>query len=127
MLETSNRVVKDLLRISRSLAEEHYAEHRGKPFYEGLVRYIMSGPVIAMVLSGEEAVAVTRAVVGKTDPRQSPPGTIRGDFGMSIRKNIIHASDSGESARREISLFFGETDIQTYTRIDEMWLYSNEG
>jgi nucleoside-diphosphate kinase len=94
--------------ISRELAERHYAEHKGKPFYSGTVTYITSGPVVVAILEADDAVARARALMGKTDPAQSEPGTIRGDFGESIDRNTIHGSDSPESAQREILLFFGE-------------------
>lgn len=113
--------------ISKDLASTHYAEHKGKPFYDGLVKYINSGPVVSMVLMGDEAVSVVRTIVGTTNPKVAPPGSIRGDFGMDTSRNIVHASDSKESAEREISLFFRELDIQNYTKIDEMWLYQQEG
>jgi nucleoside-diphosphate kinase len=96
--------------ISRALAEKHYAEHNGKPFYPSLVEYITSGPVVVAILEGENAVAEARALMGPTDPAKAPPGTIRGDFGESIDRNTIHGSDSVESARREIALFFGDDE-----------------
>ena len=112
-----------MIRVPSELALVHYAEHEGKPFYESLIRYITSGPVIAMVVTGEDVVNVVRTIVGITDPKKAAPGTIRGDFGMQVSMNIIHASDSNESAQREIGLFFRETEILTYSKIDEMWLY----
>jgi nucleoside-diphosphate kinase len=96
--------------ISRALAEKHYAEHKDKPFYPSLVDYITSGPVVVAILEGENAVAEARALMGPTDPQKAPPGTIRGDFGESIDRNTIHGSDSPESARREIALFFGDDE-----------------
>ncbi len=113
-----------MIRVSHELAEKHYEEHKGKPFYGGLVRYITSGPVVAMVFAGDRAVSVVRSIVGETDPGKASPGTIRGDFGMEISRNLVHASDSDDSAVREISIYFQETEILNYTRIDEMWLYS---
>jgi nucleoside-diphosphate kinase len=96
--------------ISRALAEKHYAEHKEKPFYPSLVEYITSGPVVVAILEGENAVAEARALMGPTDPAKAPPGTIRGDFGESIDRNTIHGSDSADSARREIALFFGDDE-----------------
>jgi nucleoside-diphosphate kinase len=96
--------------ISRSLAERHYAEHKGKPFYDSLVNYITSGPVTVAMLEGEDGIARARALMGPTDPAKATPGTIRGDFGESIDRNTIHGSDSLESARREIELFFGSDE-----------------
>jgi nucleoside-diphosphate kinase len=116
-------VAMKMLRISRELAERHYGEHKGKPFYEPLVGFITSGPVVAMVLEGENAVQVVRDMMGKTDPQKSAPGTIRADMGMSMSRNVIHGSDSDASAEREIGLFFRPEDLVGYARIDEAWLY----
>jgi len=99
------------LRIDRELAERHYAEHAGKPFFESLVRFITSGPVVAMVWEGREAVSVARAMMGATDSAQAAPGTIRGDFSLSKEENVVHGSDSPESAAREIALFFREDEL----------------
>jgi len=99
------------LHIDRALAERHYAEHIGKPFFEALVAFITSGPVVAMVWEGREAVAVARAMMGVTDSAQATPGTIRGDFSLSKEENIVHGSDGQESAAREISLFFREDEL----------------
>ncbi len=116
-------VAMKMLNVSKDLAERHYAEHREKPFFQSLVDYITSGPVVAMVVEGKNAVKVVRTLVGATNPQDALPGTIRGDFGMDIGRNVIHASDSLESAEREISLFFKPEEIVEYTRIDEDWLY----
>ena len=94
--------------VTREQAEANYAEHEGKPFYTGLVAYITSGPVVKMVLSGPEAVMACRKLMGATNPRDAAPGTIRGDFGLTLDANIIHGSDSPESAVREIEIFFGD-------------------
>ncbi len=99
------------LRIDRSLAERHYAEHAGKPFFESLVGFITSGPVVAMVWEGRDAIAVARAMLGLTDAAQAAPGTIRGDFSLSKEQNIVHGSDGPQSAVREIGLFFGEHEL----------------
>jgi nucleoside-diphosphate kinase len=98
------------LTISRELAELHYAEHKGKPFYPSLVDYITSGPVTVAILEGDDAIARARELMGPTDPAKATPGTIRGDFGESIDRNTIHGSDSPASAQREISLFFGDVE-----------------
>ncbi len=111
-----------LMRVSRSLAESYYAEHKGKPFYEPLMAYITSGPVIAMVLEGDGAVAIVRKMMGKTNSAEAEPGTIRGDFALTIGRNVIHGSDSLESAKREIGFFFKPEELQEYKRIDEAWL-----
>lgn len=96
-----------MLTIDRALAERHYAEHVGKPFFPDLAAFITSGPVLAMEWQGEEAVGVARALMGVTDPRKAAPGTIRGDFGLVTTENIVHGSDSPASAGRELDLFFG--------------------
>ncbi len=97
-----------LLRLPRELAEEHYAEHREKPFFRTLVEFITSGECVVAVVEGEGAIQAVRALMGPTDPLAAPPGTIRGDFGLEITANLVHGSDSPESARREIALFFPE-------------------
>ncbi|HEU4526988.1 MAG TPA: nucleoside-diphosphate kinase [Actinomycetota bacterium] len=96
-----------MMRIDRSLAEEHYGEHREKPFFGDLVEFITSGPVVVARLEGEGAIDVWRTMMGPTDPASAPAGTIRGDFGLIITENIVHGSDSPESADRELKLFFG--------------------
>jgi nucleoside-diphosphate kinase len=100
-----------MLRIDRGMAESHYREHKGKDFYDKLVEYTLSGPVIAMILEGEDAVALVRRLAGPTDVREAPPGTIRGDYAARTRLNIVHASDSSENAARETTLFFKEEEI----------------
>jgi nucleoside-diphosphate kinase len=100
-----------LLRMDRSLVEAHYAEHLGRDFYDKLVEYTLSGPVIAMILEGEEAIALVRRLAGPTNLLEAPPGTIRGDYAARTRLNIVHASDSPASAEREIALFFRAGEI----------------
>jgi len=95
-----------LLKITRALAQQHYAEHKGKPFFGDLVSFITSGPVLALAVRGESAVSVVRAMMGATDPLDSAPGTIRGDFALELSENIVHGSDSKASAKRELALFF---------------------
>jgi nucleoside-diphosphate kinase len=97
----------ELAQLTREQAAANYAEHAGKPFYESLVAYVTSGPVVRMVISGPDAVAACRKLIGATDPKNAAPGTIRGDFGLIMDANIIHGSDSAESAEREIAIFFG--------------------
>ena len=116
-------VAAKFMRIDEELASKHYGEHIGKPFYEPLVKFITSGPVLAMVWEGEDSITTVRTVVGITNPADAGPGTIRGDYGMTTGRNIIHASDSPESAKREINLFFQENEVLDYTRIDEVWIY----
>lgn len=94
-------------KLARETAEANYAEHVGKPFYEGLIGYVTSGPVVRMVLSGTGAVSIARKLIGATNPAEAAPGTIRGDFGLELDANVIHGSDSPASADREISIFFG--------------------
>ncbi|WP_219839028.1 nucleoside-diphosphate kinase [Paenibacillus sp. R14(2021)] len=96
----------ELLTINRELAEQHYSDLKAKPFFEELVRYLISGPVCAMIWQGEHAIENARSLIGKTNPVEAAPGTIRGDFAMEIAANIVHGSDSAASAAREISLFF---------------------
>ena len=97
----------ELDELTREQAAANYAEHEGKPFYEGLISYITSGPVVKMVVSGPEAVKVCRKLMGATNPAEAAPGTIRGDFGLVLDENIVHGSDSPESAQREVGIFFG--------------------
>ena len=112
-----------MIKISTELAKEHYAEHKGKPFFNNLVDFITSGPVVAMVVEGKNAIKVVRNLVGATNPAEAAPGTIRGDFGLDVGRNIVHASDSPSSAEREISLFFKPEEIVEYEKVDEKWIY----
>jgi nucleoside-diphosphate kinase len=96
------------MQMTRTLAEQHYAEHEGKPFFEELVEFITSGPLVAMVLQGESAIKAARQVIGATNPLEATTGSIRGDFAIAVGQNMVHGSDSPESAAREVSLFFGE-------------------
>jgi len=118
-------IAMKMLHVSISQAKEHYAVHKGKPFYDGLIKYITSGPVVAMVVEGKDAVKVTRKIVGSTNPLDASPGTIRGDFALEIGRNIIHAADSPENAIKEYSIYFSDEDFVDYSRIDEQWLYEN--
>ncbi|ADY54583.1 nucleoside diphosphate kinase [Syntrophobotulus glycolicus DSM 8271] len=111
-----------LLSVSRELAEEHYAEHKGKGFFEPTVSYIMSAPVVAMVWEGPEAVALCRTMMGATNPKNADPGSIRGSYAVDISRNIIHGSDSVESAVREIALYFKSEEILDYAKAGEEWL-----
>ncbi|WP_100010796.1 nucleoside-diphosphate kinase [Lentibacillus sediminis] len=112
-----------LMNITDELAKTHYGEHKDKPFFGELVDFITSGPVFAMVWEGENVIGTAREMMGKTNPQEAAPGTIRGDFGVTVGKNIIHGSDSAESASREISLFFDQADILSYTKQDSEWIY----
>ncbi len=111
-----------LMQISPALAERHYAVHKGKPFYEGLIRYITSGPVVLMVLSGPRAIAVCRKLMGKTFGFEAEPGSIRGDFGLSTTYNLVHGSDSPQSAAEEIAIYFKPEEILDYRTTDADWL-----
>ncbi len=111
------------LKLDEELARLHYAEHANKPFFQSLIAFITSGPVIAMVVEGKNAVQSIRKMIGVTDPQNSSPGTIRGDYALETGRNIVHASDSPESAKREIALYFKEGELISYKRIDEDWIY----
>ena len=112
-----------LMQVDRALAERHYGEHAGKPFYEGLVGYITACPIVAAVLEGTDAVEAVRSSMGKTNPRDAAPGTIRGDFGLEIGRNLIHGSDSPASAEREVALFFDAKELQSYRRDVDKWVF----
>ena len=107
------------LMISEDLAKTHYGEHSDKPFFNDLISYITSGPVFAMVLEGDDVISLVRKMVGATNPKEADIGTIRGDYGIDTGRNIVHASDSEESAQREINLFFDETEFCDYELPDE--------
>ena len=109
--------------IARDTAETHYGEHKGKPFYAGLIDYITSGPVLAMVWEGDGAVAVCRQMMGKSNPKDAAPGTIRGDYAVDMGRNIIHGSDSPESAAREIGIFFTPDELVGFERAVDAWVY----
>ncbi|AEN05851.1 nucleoside-diphosphate kinase [Halolamina sp.] len=113
------------MQISQELAEEHYGEHSDKPFFDGLVEFITSSPVFAMVWEGGDATRQVRHMVGETDPADSPPGSIRGDLGLDLGRNVIHASDHEDpgSNEREIDLFFDEEELVDYERATDGWLY----
>jgi nucleoside-diphosphate kinase len=116
-------VAMKLTRMTEEKARELYSIHKGKSFFAELIAYVSSAPIIVMVFEGEDAVKVTRRLVGDTDPKLASPSTIRGDFAMSPAKNIIHAADSCENAQRETSIFFKKNEIFAYLRCDEDWLY----
>ncbi|MCP8968756.1 nucleoside-diphosphate kinase [Ectobacillus ponti] len=112
-----------LMQVSKETAEKHYAEHAERPFFGELVDFITSAPVFAMVWQGEGVIATARQMMGKTNPKEALPGTIRGDFGVTVGKNIIHGSDSPESAEREIAIFFTEEEIAAYSKLINEWVY----
>ena len=111
-----------LMQVSQELANEHYGEHVGKPFFEGLVSFITSGPIVVMAVQGNGAVGIVRKTMGATNPAESPPGTVRGDYGIDIGRNLVHGSDSVESAKREVALFFEESELVDYTRATDPWI-----
>jgi nucleoside-diphosphate kinase len=113
-----------LFQPPRALVEEHYAVHRAQPFYASLVEFMTSGPVIAAVLEGPGAIAVVRKLVGATHGQQAEAGTIRGDFGLDQRYNLVHASDGPETAKKEIALFFKPEELVRYERVTERWIAS---
>ncbi len=112
-----------LMKVSRELAEQHYDVHREKKFFAGLVDFITSGPLVAMVWEGEGVVAAARKMIGATNPLTSEPGTIRGDYGVSIGRNIIHGSDAIETAQREISLWFKQEELVGWSPSLTSWIY----
>ena len=111
-----------LVKINREMADRHYAEHIGKPFFDGLVKFITSSPVVAMAVRGENAVGVVRVLMGETDPKTASPGTVRGDLGLSIGMNLIHGSESIESAERELEIYFESSEIIDYQRTMDEWI-----
>ena len=111
-----------LLQAGRDLAEKHYAVHKGKPFYESLLQFLTSGPTVAMVWQGREAVSVARNLIGPTDGAKAPPGTIRGDFALSVQNNLIHGSDSPDNAALEIALWFQPGELVNFPACDQAWI-----
>lgn len=109
------------LQMSQELAEQHYAVHAARPFYQSLVSYITSGPVVAMVWEGKDAIAAARSTMGATNPVAAAPGTIRGDLGMEIGRNLVHGSDSPENAEKEVNLFFSEAELVAWARSTDPW------
>ncbi len=111
------------IQVGRPLAEEHYAIHKGKSFYEGLVNYIVSGPVVAMVLEGTKAVEAARMTIGATNPAGAAAGTIRGDLGLEIGRNLVHGSDSVENGEKEIALWFKPEELTSWKRSNDPWIF----
>jgi nucleoside-diphosphate kinase len=115
-----------LMQVTREMAEEHYGEHREKPFFKGLVDFITSGPIVAMAWEGNNVVESARKMMGATNPKDSAPGTIRGDFAVDLGRNIIHGSDSVASAERELKIFFNANELVSgWNRTTESWIYEN--
>ncbi|MFC5403811.1 nucleoside-diphosphate kinase [Cohnella soli] len=115
-------VAAKLMNVSLERAERHYAEHKGKDFYERLLQFITAGPVFAMVWEGDQAVGLTRAMIGKTNALEAAPGTIRSDFAIHTNFNLIHGSDSPENAAREIGIFFNEEELLSYDKAIQVWI-----
>ncbi len=111
-----------LMQMDQSLAHRHYEAHVGKGFFPGLVSFITSGPLVALVLEGKDAVTIVRATMGDTNAAKAVPGTVRGDFAIDIGRNLIHGSDSPEAAQREIAIFFKESEVLTYRRDTDPWI-----
>ena len=111
-----------LMRVTENLAREHYGEHVGKPFFDGLLTFITSSPVVAIAVDGDGAIAIVRNMMGETNPAKAAPGTIRGDFGVDFGLNIVHGSDGPESAERELLLFFSEHELIDYDRPIQQWV-----
>ncbi len=111
-----------LVHVDEALARRHYAEHDGKPFFAGLVDYITSSPLVAAVLEGPDAIAAARQTMGATRPTEAAPGTIRGDLGLDVGRNLVHGSDGPESAEREIALFFGDEPLPSWQRDTDRWI-----
>jgi nucleoside-diphosphate kinase len=118
-------VAAKFVSIGRELAERHYAVHRGKPFYDGLITYITSAPVMAMVWEGPNAVAAVRQTMGATRPIEAAPGSIRHDFGLEVGRNLTHASDSPETASEEISLWFRPDELVSWSRDVDRWIFES--
>ena len=114
-----------LMHVDDALARRHYAEHDGKPFFAGLVDYITSSPLVAAVLEGPDAIAAARQTMGATRPTEAAPGTIRGDLGLEVGRNLVHGSDGPESAAREIALFFGEEPLPSWQRDTDPWIFED--
>ena len=115
-------VAMKMMSIDDALARKHYEAHVGKSFFAGLIEFITSGPIVAMVVEGEGAVGLVRGIMGATDPQDAAPGTVRGDLAVSVGQNLIHGSDSPESAAREIELFFAPEEVLSYSREVDRWI-----
>jgi nucleoside-diphosphate kinase len=115
-----------MVRVDRAFAEQHYAVHRGKPFFEGLLDFITSGPLVAIALEGPNAIAIVRAMVGATRPHEAAPGSIRGDLAVETAQNLVHASDSSETAASELALWFAPDELLAYEREIDRWVLAPE-
>jgi nucleoside-diphosphate kinase len=118
-------VALKLLQAPRALAEKHYEVHKERPFYPSLVQFLTSGPTVALVLEGREAITVARNIIGATDGVKAAPGTIRGDYAISVQNNLVHGSDSVENAQKEMALWFKGEELTNYTPVDTSWVAGN--
>ncbi|MBN2517640.1 MAG: nucleoside-diphosphate kinase [Candidatus Altiarchaeota archaeon] len=118
-------VAMKLIQMDKKTAQKLYETHKGKEFFEPLVKYVISGPCVVAVLESKHCIDIVRKMLGSTDPKNAEPGSIRGDFGMQMRRNVVHASDSLETAKREISIFFSKDEIIDYKKSDEEWVYEH--
>ena len=116
-------VAMKLMQIDDALARKHYGVHEGKPFFPGLIKYIVSAPVVVMVWEGTEAVSVVRRTMGTTKPAEAAPGTIRADFGLEVQRNLVHGSDGPDTAQNEIALFFEEHELVSWDRCSDPWVF----
>ena len=112
-----------LIHIDQALAEKHYAIHKGKPFYEPLIQYMTSSPVVVIALEGNDAIEIARRTMGATNPAEAAPGTIRADFGLEVGRNLVHGSDGEDTAAFEVPLFFDEGELLSYERDNERWIF----
>jgi len=117
-------VALKMIHMDKALAQRHYAVHKEKPFFNDLVQFITSSPIIASVFEGERAIEIIRQTMGTTDPAKASPGTIRGDFGLDVQQNLVHGSDSADNAKKEIELFFKPEEILNYSRDIDKWIIS---
>jgi nucleoside-diphosphate kinase len=116
-------VAMKMMHITKELAQRHYAVHQGKPFYEPLIEYITSSPVVVMVLEGNDAIEIARRTMGATRPAEAAPGTIRADFGLEVGRNLVHGSDGPDTSAFEVPLFFDEEEILSYSRNVDPWIF----
>jgi nucleoside-diphosphate kinase len=119
-------VAAKFIQVSQSLAETHYSIHKGKPFYDGLIKYITSAPVMAMAWEGPNAVAAIRQTMGATRPTEAAPGSIRHDFALEVGRNLTHASDSVENGEQEVSLWFGSAELVNWKRDADLWIFESK-
>ncbi len=119
-------VAMKMIQMDEDLARRHYAVHEGKPFFESLIKFITSGPVVVMVVEGPNAIEIVRRTMGATNPAEASPGTIRADFALEIGRNLIHGSDSPEMAEKEVNLFFHPSEILSYARDTDRWIFETK-